>query len=210
MEQENEKHCVIVGLGNPGQKYEMTRHNIGYIVAKALVKALGLSLKEEKRFQALVAKGNYQGKTLHILLPLTFMNESGRAVGSYLNYYKLSHKDLVVVSDDVELPFGRLRLRTKGGTGGHNGLKSIEAHLGTREYLRLKMGIGKELKSATLADYVLDLFKPEEFDKLEGFIANAVDVVKNLMSESTATVMNRVNGIVGSIESAETSSRTIP
>ncbi|MGZ3632973.1 MAG: aminoacyl-tRNA hydrolase [Parachlamydiaceae bacterium] len=197
MEQTEEAHYVVVGLGNPGQKYEFTRHNIGYLVGKALARVLGFTLKEEKRFHALVAKGRYQGKVLHLVLPLTYMNASGRAVEAYLNFYKLGPKALIVVCDDVELPFGQLRLRAKGSSGGHNGLKSIESHLGTRDYLRLKMGVGKELQSATLAEYVLDLFKPEELANLETFIVKAMEVVKSLMSEPEAIVMNKVNVSIG-------------
>lgn len=189
-------HFVVIGLGNPGPKYEHTRHNIGALVAKALVRPLGWSFKEEKRFHALVAKGIYRGKVLHVVLPQTYMNVSGQAVGAYLNYYKLKPEAMLAVCDDVELPFGQLRLRSQGRSGGHNGLKSIEAHLGTREYLRLKMGVGKELANATLAEYVLDLFKPDEFAKLESFIGQGVEVVSDLLSEPSAAVMNRVNRIV--------------
>lgn len=189
-------HLVVVGLGNPGSKYELTRHNIGTLVAKALVRPLGWSFKEDKRFHALVAKGTCQGKVLHVVLPQTYMNESGQAVGAYLNYYKLKPESVLVICDDVELSFGQLRLRSQGRSGGHNGLKSIEAHLGTREYLRLKMGVGKELASATLAEYVLDNFKPDEFAKLESFIRQGVEVVSDLLSEPSAAVMNRVNRVV--------------
>ncbi|MBA3237477.1 MAG: aminoacyl-tRNA hydrolase [Parachlamydiaceae bacterium] len=188
-----EGHYVLVGLGNPGHRYERTRHNIGFLVANAVAQRAEVTYKEEKRFHALVAKGRFEGKTLHILLPQTYMNESGRSVGAYLSFYRLKPKDLIVISDDVELPFGELRLRAKGGSGGHNGLKSIEAHLGSQEYLRLKMGVGKALAAATLAEYVLDLFKPEEAAVLDEFIGRAAEVVKSLLCESSAVVMNRVN-----------------
>lgn len=188
-----ESHFVLVGLGNPGYKYERTRHNIGYLVACAVAQKAEMTFKEEKRFHALVAKGRYQGKTLHILLPLTYMNESGRSVGAYLSFYRLKPNDLIVISDDVELAFGELRLRAKGSSGGHNGLKSIEAHLGSQEYLRLKMGVGKALAAATLAEYVLDLFKPDEAAVLDEFIGRAAEVVKSLLCESCTVVMNRVN-----------------
>lgn len=193
MEGHSEKDFVIVGLGNPGSKYENTRHNIGAMVAMLLVRRLGWSFKEEKRFHAQVAKGIIKGKNLHIILPQTYMNESGRSVGAYLGYYKLKPQALLVICDDVELPFGHLRLRTKGSSGGHNGLKSIEAYVNTREYLRLKMGVGKELLSSTLADYVLGHFKAEECEKLEGFIGQGAEVAVSLLSEPTAAVMNRVN-----------------
>lgn len=204
-------HFVVVGLGNPGSKYELTRHNIGTLVAKTVVGALSWSFKEEKRFNALIAKGFCKGKVLHIVLPQTYMNESGQAVGAYLNYYKLKPEAVLVICDDVELAFGQLRLRSQGRSGGHNGLKSIEAHLGTQEYLRLKMGVGKELANATLADYVLDKFKPDEFAKLERFIGQGVKVVSDLLSEPSAAVMNRVNRSVPpvSAESPESPNKSI-
>lgn len=192
-------HFVVVGLGNPGPKYEYTRHNIGVLVAKALVRPLGWPFKEEKRFHSLVAKGMYNKIILHVLLPQTYMNESGQAVRAYLNFYKLKPKAVLIVCDDVELPFEQLRLRAQGSAGGHNGLKSIEAHLGTREYLRLKMGVGKELGKVTLADYVLDNFKPDEGAKLDSFIGQGVEVVHRLLSEPSAAVMNRVNKSVPTV-----------
>lgn len=191
MEQE-EGHRVILGLGNPGRQYEYTRHNVGYLVTKLLAHKWGFTFKEEKRFHALVAKGRYQTKNLHLLLPLTYMNESGRSLRAYLDFYNFKADALMVICDDVALPFGQLRLRAQGSSGGHNGLKSIEAHLGTREYLRLKMGIGKELGSATLAEYVLDLFKPDELEKLDGFLEKGSEVIKLLITEPIETVMNRV------------------
>jgi len=168
---------LIVGLGNPGRKYELTRHNIGATVAKAMAQRLGLDFKEEKRFHCLVAKGIFNSQQYHIVLPTTYMNESGRAVKPYMSYYALAPQDLLVVSDDVELPFGELRLRLKGSSGGHNGLKSIEAALNTREYSRLKCGVGKTLIGETLADYVLAVFNPEEFERLPSIIGKAVDVI---------------------------------
>lgn len=181
-----ERHYVIVGLGNPGLKYENTRHNIGWQAAKALARQLGLSFKEEKRFQALVSKGKYEGTTFHIVLPLTYMNESGKALKAYLDFHKLGTDVLIVISDDVELPFGQLRLRKQGSSGGHNGLKSIEAHLGTRQYVRLKMGIGRDLGVPVLADYVLDSFKPEEKAELDQFITSAVKAVLENEEEDIA------------------------
>lgn len=189
----SESHFVVVGLGNPGAKYEKTRHNIGSMVATLLVRLLGWSLKEDKKFHALVAKGIVKGKNLHVVLPQTYMNESGRAIGAYLSFYKLKPESLLVICDDVELPFGQLRLRSKGSSGGHNGLKSIEAYIGTREYLRLKMGIGKELGAATLADFVLGHFRPEECTQLESFVRLGADVTTSLISEPIAAVMNKVN-----------------
>jgi PTH1 family peptidyl-tRNA hydrolase len=178
----NVEHFVVVGLGNPGAKYELTRHNIGAMVAQALAQEMNLSFKEEKKFHSLVAKGVCAGAygqvALHMLMPLTYMNDSGRAVKAYLEYYRLKPTALLVLSDDVELPFMHLRYRSKGGSGGHNGLKSIESALGTNEYARLKFGVGKGLDGRSLADYVLENFNPAEMAEIPLFIRKGVDYLR--------------------------------
>jgi PTH1 family peptidyl-tRNA hydrolase len=227
---------VIVGLGNPGQKYEMTRHNMGYLVVKAMARQLGWSFKEEHRFKAFVAKGmvertavkvdlkgigerkevteelEKQAIALHLLLPTTYMNCSGIAVRSYLDFFKLPLSSLIVVMDDLSLPLGRMRLRSKGSSGGHNGLKSIQSHLGSDEIVRLRMGIGKicgdhlkidgtkkrgssllEVAGHELVDYVLGSFSAEEALCLEKFIEAGAQVLDRLLTDSVANVMNVVN-----------------
>ena len=188
-----EQHRVVVGLGNPGKRYEYTRHNIGSLVAKTFAQSLGWNFKEEKRFKAYVAKGKYSGVNLHIVIPTTYMNESGVCVQPYLDFYKLGPQNLIVIADDVELPFNQMRLRPKGSSGGHNGLKSIETHLGTQEYIRLKMGIGKDLFGSSLADYVLNIFKPEEFTQLNAYADKGADAIKSLLQDPITAVMNKVN-----------------
>lgn len=177
-----ERQWVLVGLGNPGKKYAYTRHNIGAMVIEKLAHAMGWELKEDKRLHGLTVRGRYEGIVLHLLLPMTYMNESGRSVRAYIDYFKLSPASLLVVSDDVELPFDTLRFRARGSSGGHNGLKSIEQHLGTQEYMRLKMGVGKDVQNGTLADYVLDGFKPEELALLPSFLERGVGVIKKQIS----------------------------
>jgi len=172
-------HKVIVGLGNPGMRYSRTRHNVGAMAVSTLAKRMNSAFKEEKRFHAFVAKAQYQSMTVHFLLPTTYMNESGKAINAYLNFFRLSCRDLIVVNDDVELPFGTLRLRLKGSSGGHNGLKSIEACLSSQDFARLKIGVGKELKDASLADYVLDVFNPEESVKLPDLLEKAADTLQD-------------------------------
>src|SRR5262245_36519769 len=125
-------HCVVVGLGNPGERYARTRHNMGYMVVQALAEAFGWTFKEERQLKVCVAKGKVDQMTVHLILPMTFMNESGWAVRRYLDLYKLAPRNLRVVCDDIALPFGTLRVRSKGSAGGHNGLKSLETHLATR------------------------------------------------------------------------------
>lgn len=178
MSEESISQRVVVGLGNPGKKYELTRHNLGMLVVERLAYTLGWSFIDEKRFHGWAVRSRWDGIILHLLQPTTYMNESGRCVRAYLDYFKLTASNLLVVSDDVELPFGELRLRPRGGAGGHNGLKSIEAHLGTQEYWRLRMGVGKDTQGESLADYVLSGFKPEEFLVLPAFVDRGVEVVK--------------------------------
>jgi peptidyl-tRNA hydrolase, PTH1 family len=187
------KQKLIVGLGNPGKRYEATRHNMGFLVVKALAKTLHAGFKEEKRFSAYVAKVQVDDVSVHMLLPTTYMNESGQAVRSYLDFYRLPVSEMIAVVDDVALAFGKLRLRSSGSAGGHNGLKSIEAHLGTSHYARLRMGIGKDRKEDALADYVLDVFSDEEKQSLSHFIEEGANVLKRLLKESITQVMSNVN-----------------
>lgn len=183
---------IFVGLGNPGQEYEKTRHNLGYLVIKTFADRMGWKFKEEKRLNAFVTKGVVENNTVHLLLPTTYMNLSGIAVRRYLDYLKLESVELVVVMDDIALPFEQLRLKTMGGTGGHKGLKSVEAHLGTSHYMRLRMGIGHPGEKV-LADYVLEPFNREELEKLEIFVDRGIEVLKRLLKENPSQVMNTIN-----------------
>jgi peptidyl-tRNA hydrolase, PTH1 family len=185
---------VIVGLGNPGKKYEMTRHNMGYLVVKAFAQSQGWSFKEEKPFSSAVAKGKMDGSTVHLLLPMTYMNESGVALRRYIDFYRLAPGQVMVVSDDVALAYGEMRLREMGSPGGHNGLKSIEAHLGTDRYVRLRMGIKTDQQRDILADYVLDTFSQQELEGLTAFVERGATVLKRLMmGEPIGHVMSAVN-----------------
>lgn len=184
--------CLIVGLGNPGDEYKMTRHNLGFMVVQSFAEKCGLILKKEKAFKAETARGVVKDKKVHLLNPHTFMNVSGQAVRRYMDYYQLGVENVIVVSDDVELPFGRMRLREKGSAGGHNGLKSIEQFLGTNVYLRLKMGIGKVPKTA-MTSHVLGSFSKDEKDLLESFIERGVTCLERLLLEDINKVMNDVN-----------------
>lgn len=173
-------HRVIMGLGNPGVKYRFTRHNLGQLVVETVAERLGWKFKEEKGLGLQSAKGKRGITTLHLIIPLTYMNESGRAARNYLEYYKLSVKDLAAIMDDTALPFGQLRIRKKGSSGGHNGLKSIEECLGTQEYMRLKIGIGRHNPDQELADYVLEKFTEEERRALPSILDAATAIVLQL------------------------------
>ncbi len=183
---------LVVGLGNPGKKYADTRHNIGFKVVERVAEELGFNLRKEADFHGLYAKGEFKGVQTHLLLPETYMNDSGVAVQAVARFYKLIPADIVVVMDDVYLPFGLLRVKAKGSDGGHNGLKSIESHLNSSYYARLKCGIGDE-RDGSLADHVLSRFKPEEEKKLPQFIDDAAKVVKTLIYDDIQSVMNAVN-----------------
>lgn len=188
-----EKQVVIVGLGNPGRDYLMTRHNVGFLAVAAFAVEQEWDFKEEKRFFGKVAKGVINGVKIHLLMPQTYMNESGKAVRAYLDYYRLGSELVIVVSDDVDLPFGMLRVRDSGSPGGHNGLKSIEAALGTPKYMRLRMGVGEKLKQQELADHVLSRFSAQEAEQLPTFVNEAVKVLALMLREEVAKVMNVVN-----------------
>lgn len=190
---------LFVGLGNPGPKYGNTRHNVGFHVIEKFAERLGWSLKEDRRFNAKVAKGVSDNQTVHLVMPLTFMNLSGMAVKPYADYFKIPLDHLVVVMDDISLAFGQLRLRAMGSAGGHNGLKSIEHFLGTSHYVRLRMGIGHP-GEAMLADYVLEPFNPAEQQELPAFIDRGVQVLQRLLKESLARVMNSVNTVPRQIQ----------
>lgn len=190
----SEKQLVIVGLGNPGKKYELTRHNIGFITIEGFAKLFGLSLKDEPRFNAKVVKGQVGHVKVHLVMPQTYMNESGRSVRKYLDFYNLTAADLVVVVDDVAIPFGMLRLRESGSAGGHNGLKSMERTLGTKNFARLRMGIGsKKHPSQNLANHVLERFSKEEIASLPLFVERGVEVLQRMTKEELSLIMNAVN-----------------
>lgn len=198
MTHSNQRDFIFVGLGNPGPQYEMTRHNIGYLVIKALARRMGWFFKEEQRFSAFVAKGLVGDVRLHLLLPTTYMNLSGVAVRRYLDFFKLDMAHLVVVADDIALSFGQMRLKTMGSSGGHNGLKSVEAHLATSQYMRLRMGIGHPGEKV-LSDYVLDPFAQHELEHLVPFVDRGADTLVRLLKESVSQVMNTVNATPRSV-----------
>ena len=154
----------IIGLGNPGKSYEKTRHNIGFMVLDAIAKELKIDFKS--KFKAEIAQINHQGKALLLVKPQTYMNLSGESVRLIKDYYKLNDDDLLVVYDDLDLPVGKLRLREKGSSGGHNGIKSIHQHLGHSEFKRLRIGIDNN-KLIPTADYVLGKFSAEESEARE-------------------------------------------
>src|SRR5579864_3560830 len=170
---------MIVGLGNPGRRYAATRHNVGFMTVDELARRHGMTDASE-RMGAWCARTRVAGHDVLLVKPQTFMNLSGEAVGRLWRWYKLSIEDILIVSDDIDLPFGRLRLRPRGSAGGHNGLRSIFARLGTQEVARLKVGIGRS-DEREARDHVLSPFLPEESAELPLVLARAADAVESVM-----------------------------
>jgi PTH1 family peptidyl-tRNA hydrolase len=185
---------LIVGLGNPGREYRDTRHNVGFMVIDELARRYGLSfaMAPSQVPDAFVAK-RYGADPLLVAKPLTFMNRSGDAVAALARYYGVESTDMLVVVDEVALPFGKLRARARGSAGGHNGLKSIVERLGTQEFPRLRLGIGRGDSRRDLADHVLSTFEPGERAELETFIARAADAAEMFAVNGIGTVMNTYN-----------------
>jgi PTH1 family peptidyl-tRNA hydrolase len=186
-------HRVIVGLGNPGREYALTRHNLGYLVVEALASELTVSLSAESRFEGRTGRTIVDGVIVDLLLPTTYMNESGRSVAKFLAFYKLCSNQLIVVVDDMALPFGQLRLRPYGTSGGHNGLRSIQMELGTTEYRRLRVGIGAGRESHV--EHVLGKFSQEELQLLPECIERSVVCLRRLLKEEFQKVVNDVNRV---------------
>lgn len=185
---------MIVGLGNPGTKYEFTRHNLGVLAVKSFAYRQGWTFKEEKRFSAQIAEGKIDDCKIALLLPMTYMNLSGNAVQPYLAYYGLSPEDLIVVTDDVYVEYGQMRFRTEGSAGGHNGLKSIEARLATQGFPRLRLGIGQGPVGMPLEEYVLNLFSQEELAELPPFLEQATSALKLIaLAADPKEVLSSVN-----------------
>ena len=186
---------AIVGLGNPGEKYRGTRHNIGFAVVDEIARRAGAGF-ETAPADALVAKVRPAGGGPPRLLlgkPMTFMNASGQAVGELLRYFKIEQSDLLVVVDDVQLPLARLRARVRGSAGGHNGLKSIIEHLG-QEFSRLRVGVGRGTTERDLSDHVLARFDRDEEAEVERMTARAADAAEMFIASGIEAVMNEFNG----------------
>jgi peptidyl-tRNA hydrolase, PTH1 family len=182
---------LVVGLGNPGRAYAMTRHNMGFLVIQALASQQGATLRSSRQLEGSKVRVAIEQTILELFLPETFMNESGRAVKKILTYFNWQPNNLLVVVDDMALPFGQMRLKAYGSAGGHNGLKSIERELGTSHYARLRIGIGAAPFSHI--DHVLGTFTKEESELLPEVINRAVSAIKRLIFEDFAYVAGEVN-----------------
>ncbi|MEX0967467.1 MAG: aminoacyl-tRNA hydrolase [Bacteroidia bacterium] len=182
---------LISGLGNPGQEYAQTRHNIGFMVIDRL--AGQLELQWEDRRLGWVAQGRIKNKQVYLLKPSTYMNLSGKAVRYWLNELKIPLENLLVVTDDLALPTGKIRLRGKGSDGGHNGLSDIQNVLGTTEYPRLRFGISSEFSRGRQVDYVLSDFSPEEIADVDPAIEKSVEAIKSFVLQGLPRTMSEFN-----------------
>ncbi len=183
---------AVVGLGNPGRRYAPTRHNIGFRIVDLLAEQAGKG-SWGKEDQADTRRIQVEGQTVLVAKPQTFMNDSGRAVKPLLDRYRIDPERLLIVSDDLDLPFGRLRLRARGSAGGHNGLRSVTTLLGTQEYARLRAGIGRP-DSGEVLDWVLSPFSPAEEKEMPLLCEDAMSIIRTVLRDGLLAAMNRFNG----------------
>lgn len=190
---------LIVGLGNPGAEYAGTRHNAGFLVVERLAARWKCIWANEKKFRARMACGRFNGSRIHLCEPRTFMNASGEAVGAAMEFYRLPLGRLIVAADDADLPLGTLRLRPGGSSGGHHGLESVECHLASRNFARLKIGIGRIAGSREITGHVLGRFDSAETELLEKVLDRAAAQVETWLTAGTEKAM-QLNGNVDTLK----------
>ncbi len=183
---------LLVGLGNPGPKYEMTRHNVGFLVIDRLADRHGISLTQQK-FHGRYASGLCRGEKVHLLQPQTFMNLSGKSVVAAAGFFDIAMGQVIVVHDDLDLAPGVVRVKIGGGHGGHNGLRDIVAKSGSAEFVRVRMGIGRPEKGA-VTDWVLGNYSRSEIEELEIQLDQACDAIEVILTEGASTAQNKFNG----------------
>ena len=177
---------LIVGLGNIGEKYQLTRHNVGFMVIDEITKSLATSNIQKSNFHSTLEKSSYD----LFSKPTTYMNNSGMAVQAIKEYYKLGIEDIIVIHDDIDLPFGTVKFKIGGGHGGHNGLKSLDSHIG-KDYIRVRIGIGKPQNKDDVANFVLSDFSKEELNKLEDIIKHTINAIEALKTADIDEVKSK-------------------
>jgi PTH1 family peptidyl-tRNA hydrolase len=184
---------IIAGLGNPGREYDNTRHNIGFAAIDKIADREDIAVIEKKH-KAIIGKGYIEGQKVILAKPQTFMNLSGESVRELVDYYKVDEKtELIVISDDISLDVGHIRVRKKGSAGGHNGLKNIIAHLGHDTFVRIKVGVGEKPKGYDLADYVLGHFQADEKQTMDDAALRVYEAVRTIITEGADVAMNMYN-----------------
>lgn len=182
----------IVGLGNPGASYHKTRHNVGFMAVDELAKRWNIAVTQNK-CKALIGEGQVNGVKVALIKPMTYMNLSGEAVRAFMDYYKVSLEDLIVVYDDLDTEIGKIRLRYQGSAGGHNGIKSIIQHTGTQTFNRVRMGVSRPPQGFNIADYVLNNFPKAEAENLQMMIDRTCDALEAAVKQPFETTMAKFN-----------------
>jgi PTH1 family peptidyl-tRNA hydrolase len=183
---------VVAGLGNPGDKYRETRHNVGFFVVDALASEYAISLDRQK-FNAFYGRGSVKGAEVILIKPQSYMNRSGYPIQRLVEYFGISHRNMLVIHDDIDLVYGRIKIKMKGGHGGHNGVRSIIDTLGDGNFTRLRVGIGRSEDESNVTGHVLGRFRPDEIKTLEQIVARSRDAVVAILCEGTREAMNRFN-----------------
>ncbi|MDD6133362.1 MAG: aminoacyl-tRNA hydrolase [Selenomonadaceae bacterium] len=183
---------IVAGLGNPGSEYEKTKHNVGFMFVDALAEKLGVTDWKDK-FDAKIGEARIGAEKVLLVKPQTYMNESGQAIGPLMNFYKLGAEDLIVVHDDMDIPAGTIRIRKKGSAGGHNGIKSVLAHVGDEHFARVRIGIGRPIPGWTVVNHVLAPFVPEDVPKIDEAIKYLVPAVECMVTDDVDKAMNQYN-----------------
>ena len=184
---------IIAGLGNPGREYENTRHNAGFKAIDEIAKKAGIGISEKKH-KALIGKGVFAGEKVVLVKPQTYMNLSGESIREVTDYYKVdAESELIVISDDIDLDIGQLRIRPKGSAGGHNGLKNIIQHLGTENFARVRIGVGAKRAGGDLVSHVLGSVAGDDLELYDETIKNVADAVEMMILEGTEKAMNKYN-----------------
>jgi len=184
---------ALIGLGNPGSQYEQTRHNLGFLVVRHIAEKQGLSFSSSRTCRGLEAAFSIAGEDVKLLMPMTFMNLSGSAVRPFMAVCGISLQDMLVVYDDIHLPFGQIRIRRKGSDGGHNGVRSVIESLGADEFPRLRLGVGEPKGKQDAADFVLAEFEKKEKELLDGFIQEAAECCQAWVVGEIDEVMSQFN-----------------
>lgn len=185
---------LIVGLGNPGAEYARTRHNMGFLLVEKLAQRWRAGWTSGKKCNARIARAEFAGRSVLLCQPQTYMNSSGEAVGGLLQFYRIALARLLVTVDDADLPLGEIRLRGSGSSGGHHGLESVEQHVGSREFARQRLGIGRASGAREIANYVLGKFSPDESKLAEKVLTVAADQAECWLSAGIQKAMNQFNG----------------
>jgi PTH1 family peptidyl-tRNA hydrolase len=184
---------LVVGLGNPGRDYQDTRHNAGFMIADKIALDFGITFDKKKR-DTVYGRGLVEGSDILLVKPMAFMNRSGPPVRNLAQYYRIPSKDMLVIHDDIDLAYGRLKIKEKGGHGGHNGIRSLIEAFGGGDFVRLRIGVGRSETGSDVTGHVLGKFSAQQTQLLDRIIANARDAVVTILSQGTKVGMNLFNG----------------